>query len=256
MFTTSQTYFNKAVILLFGHGVEGSAGVIVNKQTQHVMGEFRDASTLPESYDACPLYLGGDVGPEVLHLVHVVEGVEKTTCIVPGVYMGGVEGVGEALAEGRASRDDVKLLTRYAGWGPGQLEEEVRRGVWIVAAASREVIMGRGGRGGGVFQGDAAWHAVLQMMGGEYAGLSEAVQGEDIFASGEDGWVETGMEGMDGMEDVEDDREGSVVEERDEDKDNSRENDEDNNQDNNQDNDRDKDDDRGTGSASEGDYSI
>ena len=65
MFTTSQTYFNKAVILLFGHGAEGSAGVIVNKQTQHVMGEFRGASTLPASYDACPLYLGGDVGPEV-----------------------------------------------------------------------------------------------------------------------------------------------------------------------------------------------
>ena len=136
-----------------------------------------------------------------MHIVHAVEGVDNTTCVVPGVYMGGVEGVGEALEEGRASTDDVKLLTRYAGWGPGQLEEEVRRGVWIVAAASREVIMGWKGRGvggDGVVQGDDAWHGVLQMMGGEYAGLSEAVQGGDILGDiivgegGDDGDVGDG----------------------------------------------------------------
>ena len=202
MFTTSQTYFNKAVILLFSHGADGSAGVILNKQTQHVMGEFKNASTLPDSYDSCPLYLGGDVGPEVLHIVHSVEDIDNTTCVVPGVYMGGVEGVGKALEEGRAGISDVKLLTRYAGWGPGQLDEEVRRGVWIVAAASRDVIMGRpeGAYNTGVnevVQGDDAWHSVLQVMGGEYAALSEAVQEEyreDIMVvgsdDGDDGWTE------------------------------------------------------------------
>jgi putative transcriptional regulator len=186
MFTTGQTYFNKAVILLFGHGAEGSAGVIVNKPTQHLMGEFNGTSTLSESYDECKLYLGGDVGAEVLNILHGVDGVEGTNQVVPGVYMGGVDGVAQALACGNASPSDVKLLTRYAGWGPGQLEEEVRRGVWIVAAASRDVILGRYTLSEPALEGDNVWHHVLQLMGGDYAGLSEAVREdfrEDIMGA-------------------------------------------------------------------------
>jgi putative transcriptional regulator len=182
MFTTSQTYFNKAVILILNHGADGSAGVVLNKPTQHVMGEFKDATTLPDVYDPCTLYLGGDVGPEVLNLLHMVEGVEDATAVVSGVYVGGIKGVGKALEDGDATALDVKLLTRYAGWGPGQLEEEVRRGVWIVAAASRDVIMGRyepGSSGSELLaHGDDGWHRVLQLMGGEYAGLSDAVREE------------------------------------------------------------------------------
>lgn len=187
MFTTAQTYFNKAVILLFSHGADGSAGVILNKPTQHVMKEFKDASTLPDAYDDCTLYLGGDVGPEVLNILHSVEGVEDADHIVPGVYLGGVHGVADALERGVANTLDVKLLTRYAGWGPGQLEEEIKAGVWIVAAASRDVIMGRYSTGQGlsgvarIAHGDDAWHSVLQLMGGEYAALSNAVS-EDYRA--------------------------------------------------------------------------
>ena len=216
MFTTSQTYFNKAIILLFSHGADGSAGVILNKQTQHVMAEFKDSSTLPDAYDACPLYLGGDVGPEVLHIVHTVEGLDNTTSVVPGVYMGGVDGVGRALEEGRAGITDVKLLTRYAGWGPGQLEEEVRRGVWIVAAASRDVIMGRRGavddmRAAEIVEGDNAWHSVLQAMGAEFAGLSDAVQEEyreDIMVMGsdeveDDTWISDDVRGAEGPDEEE-----------------------------------------------------
>ncbi|KAI8113229.1 hypothetical protein M9435_003233 [Picochlorum sp. BPE23] len=172
MFTTSQTYFNKSVILIFSHEADGSAGVIVNKPTQHVMGEFRDASSLAESYDECRLYLGGDVGPEVLNVLHRVDGIDGANEVIPGVYLGGIDGVGESLgAEESDKEKDVRVLTRYAGWGPGQLEEEVRRGVWIVAAASPDVIFSE-------FAGDDAWHHVLQLMGGEFAGLSDAAKEE------------------------------------------------------------------------------
>lgn len=181
MFTTAQTYFNKAVILLFSHGVDGSTGVILNKPTQHIMREFKDASTLPNAYDDCTLYLGGDVGPEVLHILHGVNGVEDADQIVPGVYLGGVQGVADAMESGRADTLDVKLLTRYAGWGPGQLEQEIKAGVWIVSAASRDVILGQyytkqklSGTAK-IGDGDDVWHSVLQLMGGEYAALSEAV---------------------------------------------------------------------------------
>eukprot|EP00889_Picochlorum_renovo_P000761 jgi/Picre1/27791/NNA_000755.t1 len=133
---------------------------------------FRDASSLAEPYDECRLYLGGDVGPEVLNVLHRVDSIDGANEVIPGVYLGGIDGVGESLGAEEADKEkDVRVLTRYAGWGPGQLEEEVRRGVWIVAAASPDVIFSE-------FAGDDAWHHVLQLMGGEFAGLSDAAKEE------------------------------------------------------------------------------
>lgn len=172
MFTTSQTYFNKAVILIFSHGEEGSAGIILNKPTQHTMSDFKAGSSLPDEFDACRLYLGGDVGPDVVNLLHGVEGAQDSSKISSGVYLGGLERVRQALSSGEVHTNDVKLLTRYAGWGRGQLEEEVRRGVWIVAAPSRGVVLDSN------TTGDEKWHEILQLMGGEYSALSEAVKEE------------------------------------------------------------------------------
>lgn len=174
MFTTSQTYFNKAVILLFSHGPDGSAGVILNKPTQHTMGHFKETSTLDDVFDACRLYLGGDVGADVVNLLHGFSGLMDSTEVLPGVYMGGLKGIEAGLKGGAVAPSDVKFLTRYAGWGPAQLQEEVNRGVWIVAAASKEIILADIEAG----KGDVAWHQVLQSMGGEYADLSAAVKEE------------------------------------------------------------------------------
>lgn len=174
MFTTSQTYFNKAAIFVFSHGEEGSAGLILNKPTEHKMNKFKDSSTLPDEYDDCRLYLGGDVGADVVNLLHGVTGVEDSTEILPGVYMGGVQGVSRALASNATEHGNVKIFTRYAGWARHQLEEEVQRGVWIVAAVSKDIVL----RPVSPSASADLWHEILQLMGGEYAGLSDAVREE------------------------------------------------------------------------------
>lgn len=174
MFTTSQTYFNKAAIFVFSHGEEGSAGLILNKPTEHKMNKFKDSSTLPDEYDDCRLYLGGDVGADVVNLLHGVKGVEDSTEILPGVYMGGVQGVSRALASNATEHGNVKIFTRYAGWARHQLEEEVQRGVWIVAAVSKDIVV----RPVSPSASADLWHEILQLMGGEYAGLSDAVREE------------------------------------------------------------------------------
>ena len=62
-----------------------------------------------------------------LGVVHRVPGLEGAQELMPGVYTGGdITALAAALASGKAQESDVKLVLGYCGWGPGQLESEVR----------------------------------------------------------------------------------------------------------------------------------
>ena len=67
---------------------------------------------------------------------------------------------------------DCRWFNRYAGWGPGQLEAECQAGVWFTAAASSSVILNLDQN----LSGREMWHAILEMMGGDYALLSKSVK--------------------------------------------------------------------------------
>ncbi len=113
--------------------------------------------------------MGGDVGRTTLHILHP-ESLGGTR-IVPGVGLGAFAEAREAAKAGTIAPEDVKFFTRYAGWGPGQLEEEVSSGVWFLAACSASVILAPPPRQDG--RGDL-WAEVLRLMGGEYAAMAEA----------------------------------------------------------------------------------
>ncbi|CAN0136449.1 unnamed protein product, partial [Ectocarpus fasciculatus] len=50
---------------------------------------------------------------------------------LPQVYIGGaVDEADRMVASGRAKVDDFKFMLHLCGWAPGQLEDEIQRGVW------------------------------------------------------------------------------------------------------------------------------
>lgn len=61
---------------------------------------------------------------------------------------------------------------RYAGWAPGQLQAEIKQGVWFTVAASKDLIL----HPSSFTDGGRHWHAVMQKIGGEYKQLSEALE--------------------------------------------------------------------------------
>lgn len=91
--------------------------------------------------------------------------------IVAGVRMGGFDAAKKAVREGRVDPKSIRWFTRYAGWSPRQLEAECAAGVWFTAAAGKGVILREEGEGV-----EKLWHEVLELMGGEYAGLSRAAK--------------------------------------------------------------------------------
>lgn len=190
----------------------GTAGLILNKATTVTLSDVGGGvAPLIPTFGSSTLHLGGDVERSSLHVVHGVRDLPGSVEVVSGVRVGGVDAAAEAVRRGKARAADFKFLHGYCGWAPGQLEREFRSGVWFAAAASSEVLL-RGAalaaaaaaeeedsssspppssspssssspspsskkppmlRSGG---GDAMWHAVLELMGGEHAEMSRALR--------------------------------------------------------------------------------
>jgi len=171
MFTNNQTYFHQAVLFVFSHADTGTVGLILNKPTKFVLGGVHGAEVLSPEFSAEPLFLGGDVGRDTLHVLHPHPHLEGAQPVLHGVCIGGFRGAKDAVQRGDARPEDFRWFTRYAGWAPGQLEAECQQGVWFTAAAGKDLVLQRV-----TGTGQEMWHQVLELMGGEYADLSRAMR--------------------------------------------------------------------------------
>jgi putative transcriptional regulator len=134
--------FEKSVVLLGRHSPEGALGWVVNGPECGVVRELLIASNLiaqdqplPEAdaYDR-EARRGGPVTPGSGWLLYRREGI---TVEIPGeipvgdeVAVTGDADAFRATLRGAQPREFF-LLLGYAGWGPGQLEAEVREGAWL-----------------------------------------------------------------------------------------------------------------------------
>lgn len=121
--------FFETVVLLLSHDEEvGAAGVIINRRSPMVVGEaVGDESPLAVRLD--PLYQGGPVSVGTLIVLHRGDdqpagGVE----VLEDIFVMR-EGLTELLS-GDPEASSLRFYAGYAGWSPGQLEDEISEGVW------------------------------------------------------------------------------------------------------------------------------
>lgn len=129
--------FSESVILLTHYQPETVMGVIINHPTEHRLSDLLpEIEALEGRGDR--LFFGGPVSLNVLVvLLQSAEAVEleQTTRVFDDVYFSGNP---EAFAYviGRAKESEaVRGYAGYAGWASGQLEGEIARGDWSIAAA-------------------------------------------------------------------------------------------------------------------------
>jgi len=152
--------FWRTVVLVGEHSEEGALGVVLNRVSET---EVREA--LPElaelSADMGVVHVGGPVQPSaVVVLADYAEPAQAPTLVLDSVGFLPSEVDPDALGELRRAR----VFVGYAGWGPGQLDEELEEGSWIVEPASTE----------DVFTDDpeSLWSAVLRRKGGPFGVLA------------------------------------------------------------------------------------
>jgi putative transcriptional regulator len=125
--------FRETVILMVRHSKDGAMGLIVNRPA----GDQKLARILQDLGDSgegvtgnLPLYLGGPVQPELGFILHTTDYRRAGIIDVNGtVAVTATKEIIRDIAAGNGPKKFM-LIFGYAGWGPGQLEGELKRNSW------------------------------------------------------------------------------------------------------------------------------
>lgn len=136
--------FANAVVLICAHSPEGGMGLIINKPTDDLsMRDLLDQLSITPGEDLrnLPVHFGGPVEHGrgfVLHDSGYVSAI-STLEVSEDFAMTATLDILEDLAEGRGPAKALIALG-YAGWGPGQLEDELAQNGWLTCDADADLV--------------------------------------------------------------------------------------------------------------------
>jgi putative transcriptional regulator len=146
--------FARSVIYICAHSAEGAMGLVLNKPVEDM--SFLDLidkldlsqgePILINKHDAArmPVFHGGPVEMErgfVLHSNDFNLG-PSTLSIKNGICLTATLDILRAIASGHGPHSSLTALG-YSGWGPGQLENEIKSNGWLVAPTDPQLIFSR-----------------------------------------------------------------------------------------------------------------
>lgn len=127
--------FDRAVVLLLDHDEEGSLGVVLNRPTPLGVVDILEGWAALTGEPGV-VFQGGPVSLDSALGVAVVPGGASRESVPPGwrrvhgaIGLVDLEAPPELLAPAVGS---LRIFAGYAGWGPGQLEDELADGAWYV----------------------------------------------------------------------------------------------------------------------------
>ena len=137
--------FSGTVVYLCDHSERGALGLVINRPTDIDLESLFNRIDLKLEIEPLlhlPVYFGGPVQTERGFVLHEpIEGTTYTSSMsVPGgLEMTTSKDVLEAVASGNGPSRFL-LTLGHAGWGAGQLEEELSKNGWLSVAADPSVI--------------------------------------------------------------------------------------------------------------------
>ena len=150
-------HFNRGVILILEHGEQGSMGLMVNRPSTVQMGAFCASQNMLYRGDKSALvYQGGPVQTDRAFLLHASnhQGPE-TEVVLDTIRLSYSLDTLRMLAENPP--EHWRVFLGYAGWGPGQLADEISAGAWLVSNPSEQLVFR--------FASDTIWDAALREIG-------------------------------------------------------------------------------------------
>lgn len=159
--------FFQSVTCLSEHNPKGAMGVVINRVHPEINARMIfDELKIPVSIDAekMPIYIGGPVHSNELFILHGAPFAWEGSMMITGALaLSNSRDILEAIADRRGPRDYIITLG-CAGWGPGQLESEIRGNAWITGPFSEEITF--------EMEVGRRWEAAMQRIGIDPALLS------------------------------------------------------------------------------------
>jgi len=164
--------FHRSVVLVLQHNVDGARGLVLNRPTRVTLEDVARGQSLPVAarLKGQPVYAGGPVDPQRGLVLHDRAGLLEKRQLAPGLFLSETVDALEELF----SQDSgvLRFYLGYAGWGPQQLEAELKQGTWLFTEATTERVL----------QGEAEtlWEEVLRHMGVDPAMLQSPAMRDSV----------------------------------------------------------------------------
>ncbi|MBG88249.1 MAG: hypothetical protein CMO80_15280 [Verrucomicrobiales bacterium] len=157
------SWFHRAVVLVCQHDKNGAFGLVINRPSPTNLGAAVVAD-LPDLLKEEVLFLGGPVQSTALSFLQSDSFIPDAN-VIPGLNLEhNLDDLIEA-GESFSPTQKLKIFAGYSGWAPGQLDDEMERGAWLLHPASIEHVFNE--------QPEDLWKKILVSKGWEYKLLSE-----------------------------------------------------------------------------------
>ena len=145
--------FERSVIYLCAHSSEGAMGIIVNRPAGSIdfpgllvqldIIKKADQIKLPENAETMKVLSGGPVDTGRGFVLHSSDFFieDATLQIDDGICLTATVDILKAIARGAGPKHAI-LALGYAGWGAGQLENEIQDNGWLHCDADPDLIFG------------------------------------------------------------------------------------------------------------------
>lgn len=158
------SWFHRTVVLVCQHDAEGAFGLVLNKLSGNKVGDALVAD-LPDRIKDLPLFVGGPVQAAAMSFLHT-DAFLPDANVLPNLGLSHSLDELVELGDSLSAAQRFKLFAGYAGWSPGQLEDEMRRNAWLTHPASLDL----------VFHAEPVnlWQYILREKGSRYRLLADS----------------------------------------------------------------------------------
>ena len=156
--------FSKTVVLLCDYGSEGAFGLVLNRPTDVPASTMVRLDPPIVNGNAMPLWIGGPVEPQRgWILLNEEPASAEFKLIREGLYLSTSQGLLRDVLQARPA-PRARILAGYAGWGPGQLDDELAQSAWLMADVDLDIVFDTAA---GVM-----WESAIRRLGADPATLT------------------------------------------------------------------------------------
>jgi putative transcriptional regulator len=161
-------HFARTLTFICEHNDKGALGLVVNRPTEMTLQALLEQVSIPfgsEQFRSVPIHFGGPVQVDRGFVLHMPLGQwQSTLAVSPEVGLTTSKDILQALARGEGPRQ-LLITLGYAGWAPGQIEQELAQNAWLTVQARSEVIF--------ELPAEDRLPAAMSLLGIDFASLSE-----------------------------------------------------------------------------------
>ncbi len=138
--------FEKAVIYMCAHNPDGAMGLVINRPLESLsfpdLLEQLEIDPVGGGSERIDVHFGGPVESGRGFVLHSRDYLQEATMVVDSdIALTATVDILKAIADGDGPRRSL-LALGYAGWGPGQLDSEIKSNGWLHVAADSELVFG------------------------------------------------------------------------------------------------------------------